>query len=212
MQLSGGRLGVQSQRDVGSTFWVELPFGIGFPATDVNRIRSGQSAVKGTPMTNAINLSPMHVQTPRFITPDGQTIPIRPVLHMDISYAQTESPYSEHNGSIRYANGSSESPEGEEIERPSPERLNSRSDRYIPLSLPTEAEGSDKIDDESGAPPLPTIVMMPKLNSDSRDIIKESPTPQETQAVPDSSIEPLVVMVVDDDPLTRLLMTRVCEV
>lgn len=259
MQLSGGRLGVKSKRNVGSTFWVELPFAIGRAAIESSRAQQQQQKQQGiisslghgasddnpSAQMNALTVTAQEAaiqseDNPRFLTADGKSIPLRPIPQMQISFSQTESPYSEQSqlyitpidedfetdrrngvqardyvasaqpGSFDRSEGYAPSLVDPDVHGPplSPTVLATTSDDYLGIASTSASRAP---------PPTPTVLSIDSLphaarhraSSGSSVTLFGSP---DTPTSPSSSSRPLQVMVVDDDALTRTLMTRVSAI
>ena len=209
VQLSGGRLGIKSQRDIGSTFWVELPFAVGPPKVEASRIPSNKGTTAGhpSPQVTPSSFPPIQTQPTQIMTSDGQPIPMRPVPQMNISYGGTDSPYSERTPSFR------KSPHEEIVETALEGKVTNKSDDTpIAVSIPTavETQLAYPLDEQNNGSVIPVTVKMTEVSRNEGDQVIETAISPTDQAVVEAPSLPLVVMVVDDDPLTRLLMTRVC--
>lgn len=128
------------------------------------------------------NMVPMIISTPNYVTVDGLAVPIRPIPRANISYTHTDSSYSRMSQRSDCVPKVDESEEQTQ-EEPATETVNEGS----PRSHDTTAVDTEAPDTEPETAPETVPAAAPP------------PTP------------PLHVLLIDDDPLTRLLMSRVSQ-
>ncbi|OCH85880.1 hypothetical protein OBBRIDRAFT_762246 [Obba rivulosa] len=220
VKLSGGRLGVRSKVNEGSTFWVELPLGVGskaLPALNAaaeQRLfdnddapltfsRYSRNARNDTPGTKSVTL----VDTPEMRMPAN--------LPTTLSSSALHS-IMEQGGLVEISTRRGEqSPPTRSIGDPS---------TGTDLVETSPVVTSDALGFERPAPPTERssdtirlhLSQLPKPASFHIDGAPSSPTTStgstlQTQAAANTSgpqESPLRVLVVDDDPLTRKLMSR----
>ncbi|PCH36400.1 hybrid sensor histidine kinase [Wolfiporia cocos MD-104 SS10] len=211
VKLSGGRLGVKSKVDVGSTFWVELPLGIGSKATPALMMPpEAREDALGTPssMTKTARSATYHVdfvpESPELRTPS----------HMQPSQSSSAlHSIMEQGGLVEISTqrGERQSVLTRTIGDPST-GTGAIGDDITPPSL-SEPPPLEK--DDSSATVRPRLDQLPKpqaftvdgpLSPATSSVTSSSQTG--TAASTSGGESPLRVLVVDDDPLTRKLMSR----
>ncbi|TDL16755.1 hypothetical protein BD410DRAFT_901857 [Rickenella mellea] len=202
VKLSGGRLGVKSKLGEGSEFWVEMPLGVGSKALAGPGLKQNLLAVDGSEHSGG------HHTMERVL--DAENIDFWV-------------PREDHYTALTI--NSENSP------RPSlQEKFNVQADS----ALKTVMENRGLVQSTSSStPPMPAILSLataaltqqfthsPALSGDTpsstdvENVPTDAPEPNPPPARLDPSLSPspsrhegLKVLVVDDDPLTRKLMTR----
>ncbi|KAJ3863255.1 Tco5, signal transduction HAMP domain histidine kinase [Lentinula novae-zelandiae] len=197
VKLSGGRLGVRSRVEEGSTFWVELPLGIGVKAM----LSADENNVFSSP---ARNLSSNTLPVQRATQTSPMTLRSNNALHrlmdqggsVELNLANHES----HTAVPTRMIGDRST--GTEIPMESSRRASARP-TYVPLPSPRTLAFDSTTSMTSSLPTIsPTHL---------------PPSPLANRAFPPPSpsnplfSHPLHVLVVDDDALTRTLMRRMLE-
>ncbi|KAG6816144.1 hypothetical protein H0H87_008321 [Tephrocybe sp. NHM501043] len=239
VKLSGGRLGVRSKLDVGSTFWVELPLGIG-SKTIINPNRPNStslSATRGSGSDDQINISGEAKDQTLLALDNGFTL--MDPMSLEVSQASSETRYLLSAKQDPAQQGNREELDLQRHASLSP--VNGRSDTSSPPHKPVDkteqtdgVEQSSPLEEQTNRPirSRPTFVPMPSRRSfradapptNASNISRTSDPLAQFDAVytrnsPSGgpppitvSIEPaLSVLVVDDDAVTRTLMKRLLE-
>ncbi|KAL0956096.1 hypothetical protein HGRIS_002265 [Hohenbuehelia grisea] len=196
VKLSGGRLGVRSQVGKGSTFWVELPLNIGrkvklsYEDTDSEVSAAPSEEVPVTPPIESLHIvAPSDTGSKDIDTlasPQGIALEKMPPIAV-----------------IAPANAAEEDV-NERVHRPptisqdSNETIKARF--KSPLDRPPEVHSS---------PPSPSTTR-PSLGN-SASIRSSMPRRHSSASTVPTIRPPLNVLVVDDDPLTRMLMSRLLK-
>ncbi|EAU90389.2 hypothetical protein CC1G_00773 [Coprinopsis cinerea okayama7 len=268
VKLTGGRLGVKSKIGQGSTFWVELPLGVGrktFPASgppatletssppsDASGILAKELAKRqnhglfDTPLNDPLAVA---VDTAAFAAMRAELDPLKDASHSKLETTGNDN--ERHTKRSSKATSRTERPSND----PSPSRVESdvatpkarhplHETETIPLddldfsSSPhdqTPTPGHDKPPSRSNRPNYVPLPSPPTFSDTGQLLEKQPPTTTSTVASSASSYSPLAafdssfahcgspssstaavnivpglnVLVVDDDPLTRTLMTRI---
>ncbi|KIP07109.1 hypothetical protein PHLGIDRAFT_71543 [Phlebiopsis gigantea 11061_1 CR5-6] len=214
VKLSGGRLGVQSKHNEGSTFWVELPLGVGLKALPGLKSVETPDASGDHPdyslsgiMRDAGAMSGSQVETPDTQAQDRTTAALHGIMEQgglvelrakrdDTSPVLTRTIGDPSTGTDTIASSATE-------EDASP----SRSPRALPLQVverPNYLELPAPQDFSQHGFPSP-----PSMTPASTSSLLHSSTLGSPPQTPGHGHEnELKVLVVDDDPLTRKLMSR----
>ncbi|KAI1791886.1 hypothetical protein LXA43DRAFT_888392 [Ganoderma leucocontextum] len=223
VKLSGGRLGVQSMVGEGSTFWVELPLGVGCKAvpaltssTDLDEDEYGsprQAVYTGTKDPS--------VPKVRIVGRDGHHY-VRSSLHLNQSYSSSAlHGIMEQAGLVEISTNPTEGPPTRTIGDPStgtePQNLNTDD------SAPHPERPASSVQSSSDSARGLRLTHLPKRHTFTIDGSFVSSGPSvgtgnlQTGLGAPSNLGPgtsvqgetkLNVLVVDDDPLTRKLMSR----
>ncbi|KAK0202522.1 hypothetical protein DFS33DRAFT_1263543 [Desarmillaria ectypa] len=231
VKLSGGRLGVRSKVGQGSTFWVELPLGVGRKV-----LQPAQEPIPGTPGPSFIN---MYTLTSRAgedslqsakasvegtdvirATPTSPSARSASALHglmnqggsVELSIAKYDSHSPVPTRTIGDRSTGTEFPRAYEDSDDSPSS-------QIVLPPPLEQNGSDGTVTEQTSQHRPSFIALPSPQSFVLDPQQSPPanppSPSITRGSLTNSSSALFhqcqVLVVDDDALTRRLMTRMLE-
>ncbi|KIK56435.1 hypothetical protein GYMLUDRAFT_47200 [Collybiopsis luxurians FD-317 M1] len=240
VKLSGGRLGVRSKVGEGSTFWVELPLGIGGKAM----LAAETNSILSSPARN-VSSNTLHqlLHSPHRRNSDHSVIDA-----VDAAARTTQAPppslrskralhgLMDQGGSVELnlANYDSHSPiptrmigdrsTGSDIPMPCLTREESlRSDKSLTRDGSASRTGKTT-ERNSFRPthvPLPSPNILPfdqsSSSAGSAPPTAHLPSPLANKTLPSSSSstplfnQPLNVLVVDDDALTRTLMRRMLE-
>lgn len=208
VKLSGGRLGVKSKYQQGSCFWVELPLKVGthalmqsdsgsrdvsirsrsIPPTRARDFALDQSSINTGPTVNDSLLGRPAVYSP----------PAPHISHRTIMEQQGLVEMTPSRPELRYRK---ESPLGDAIKGTSSGNLASIPSHYSDphvLSVAHSLEPPQRTDTSSSAPAAIEANTASAEAFDNQGAAEpRTPTPK-----------PLEVLVVDDDALTRRLMTR----
>lgn len=191
VQLSGGRLGLRSKRGEGSCFWVELPFAIVSIASSALRTDPANIAMQGKSAVDQRRQQGGDVDTSTSLERPAMA----PMITIMPKYLNSEGlaialrpvppatlSFSHTDSSYSHMSQRSDfSPQVEENEAPNDPEQKPPEWKERPLeSSSTAVEGE-----------------------------RRSVIPELTVAAPEEPPPVLHVLVIDDDPLTRLLMTRV---
>ncbi|KAK0239193.1 hypothetical protein EDD85DRAFT_1022584 [Armillaria nabsnona] len=234
VKLSGGRLGVHSKVGQGSTFWVELPLGVGRKV-----LQPAQEPVPGTPGPSFMN---MYTLTSRAgedslqsakasvegtdvvrVTPTSPSTRSASALHglmnqggsVELSIAKYDSHSPVPTRTIGDRSTGTEFPRAYMNYEDSDDSPSSQ----IILPPPLEQNSSDGTVTEQTSRNRPSFIALPSPQSFVLDP-QQSPTvnppsPSITRGSLTNSSSVLFhqyqVLVVDDDALTRRLMTRMLE-
>ncbi|CCM01334.1 uncharacterized protein FIBRA_03383 [Fibroporia radiculosa] len=204
VKLSGGRLGVKSKARQGSTFWVELPLGIG---------------MKATPALTTPNFCD-ESETPSVMTKTAKSYACEKVDSApDSPNARTPALGPSNSSSALH----SIMEQGGMVEISS---KRGEQQLVVTRTIGDPSTGTGIVDDitppavpdtPSAMKEFPTGMMRPKLSQLPKPQtfsldppLSPSACSASTQATSSSCIQegPLRVLVVDDDPLTRKLMSR----
>ncbi|KAJ7180800.1 histidine kinase [Mycena filopes] len=222
VKLSGGRLGLRSKVGQGSTFWVELPLGVGrkamvpcVPGTPSSQAHGAPSyptppgdganghVQLGSPgsghsVTEAVDAAAFAAaQAPPPTTRSSSAL--HGLMDQGGRFELTLSKYDSHSPAPTRTLGDAST--GTEYPLPSPE---AQSDKFplLPPALDAREDSGRTI-----RTARPTYVPMPSPPSFTLD----GPAPALTPTLPLAAPVGLRVLVVDDDALTRMLMTRMLE-
>ncbi|KZO92222.1 hypothetical protein CALVIDRAFT_487979, partial [Calocera viscosa TUFC12733] len=217
VKLSGGRLGVRSKYGRGSTFWVEVALGVGkeaiVPLTERQQLE--EAGTMSPPMmlegTDDDTGNPPVLTAPSNVS--GMRIPLPqtgPCAHFAADSAMKT--ILEHDGMVELTSrraGAVSSPSGTiRSGEPSPNMQEAFSPQSIASLLPPVSQNAGQAE-ANGSPRKPTFegtLLSTPLDSPP-NLQAASPgrsTPQQSPPAED----PLPVLVVDDDHLTRRLMAR----
>ncbi|TDL25448.1 hypothetical protein BD410DRAFT_640014 [Rickenella mellea] len=204
VKLGGGRLGVKSKAGQGSEFWVEIPLGVGSnasaqPGFKQNVTSDGSEHSGGHTMERVLDVENIDFWVPRddhysSLALDSEDAPPPKTSLQNSFNPQADSALKtmmEHPGLVRSSTG---------VHAPMPAILSlakaalTQQFTHSP-SLSNAAATIIDIDDNTSASTVP---------DSKRDGNVLSPS----SFLPSTSPSILKVLVVDDDPLTRKLMTR----
>ncbi|EPQ54871.1 hypothetical protein GLOTRDRAFT_111444 [Gloeophyllum trabeum ATCC 11539] len=217
VKRSGGRLGVKSKVNEGSTFWVELPLGIGRKAlpelTPTTSLRGSQHKVRhfGTSPGSDKSTPPIDIESDPVISPTrramaaiqnitepGNLAALILASHVekaDTSVGSSEESLDDLDPPSAHAPPTPDSPLYQRELKLEKEKEAESSPPVRPGPMPlTESKPSSEKEGDSGA-----TVGVPS----EKTIKPASPKSEREKITPD-----LPVLVVDDDPLTRSLMKR----
>ncbi|KAG6908899.1 hypothetical protein DXG01_002877 [Tephrocybe rancida] len=237
VKLSGGRLGLKSKLNEGSTFWVELPLGVGSKTLiNSNRLTTGStSATRGSgidldmvQLDESKHPTPMSLESSFTLTVDATTLEApQPQPKPDPSKAAIQDLVEQRDIEVEanLRRQSSRSSVKRCPDAPSPSEQ--------PVSVDTPGDTGQQSPPMEGPPkkpkPRPTYVPMPRPRSFNMDTNPTNASNTSKTSDPlaqfdaaysrssptagpppiDLMIEPaLPVLVVDDDAVTRILMTR----
>ncbi|KIJ21004.1 hypothetical protein PAXINDRAFT_125610 [Paxillus involutus ATCC 200175] len=239
VKLSGGRLGVRSKLGQGSTFWVELPLGVGVKVVDppdpesVNGLNEKHSAelVGSLSIDSPQSRVPRSASTPNVmesLMDQGGLVELKLPNANDVS-----EPHVLTRTIGELSSGTQLGPPlpGPPVAAPSglfdDDGLYSRTENYSGGSTATAvgegSKGFQRFPTPSSSPdfklpvPLPPTTSPPPVSSDlaASSLISppvppiqgaSAPTPRKGPAVVFE--RPMIVLVVDDDRLTRTIMSR----
>ncbi|QRV74014.1 protein-histidine kinase [Ceratobasidium sp. AG-Ba] len=253
VKLSGGRLGVKSQRDIGSMFWVELSLGVGRRVNNaLARNKSKDDALTNIARSRIIERSGFvldasqgvgghHDITPSTIVSTPSDIGFVPTLPIESNAALKT--IMEHGGMVELASRRPRAAGANDVPIVVTRTMGKADTSVIanavtsPITSPTEEP--DNPTDETTAPapaisglPAPDLTVPEPTPPAGTPTVQQRPgfvtmpsrkkfdfppsdpsndKPGSTGSVGSgSTIAPNVlnVLVVDDDPLTRKLMTR----
>ncbi|KAK8864179.1 hypothetical protein IAR55_001425 [Kwoniella newhampshirensis] len=230
VKLSNGRLGVESESGKGSMFWFELPYSLPPPPRARSRefsstnnkagglnqggVQRDASMKRPSPLVKIVDqayvgpgLSPGGIE--RISTPSGRPMigttessqPLLPEAHVDDRAPPTNVATEEI---IMHTYPPIDSPTPEDEEPPS---ISTFIDPFAPV--PGESVGERRSSEWSDATRAGEGVTG-ATNSYQRDLspVKQAHTPTPMTSPPPSPELPLCTLVVDDDKLTRMLMSR----
>ncbi|KAG9224045.1 hypothetical protein CCMSSC00406_0004339 [Pleurotus cornucopiae] len=214
VNLSGGRLGVKSKVGEGSTFWVELPLGVGAETLELSSLPPVPSLTGCGRQTHRVSKVYDFVEDGTNCFRDSASVlsggegggpSARRSLHsiMD-QVGRVELSLSSYNPSslLHKPSGPSPSSEvgaGSDVEPPAPAAIDvSRtSSQHSPSVQDISPEATNIIQEAvSFIPDQPSLTLIP-------------PTPDPVNSTPPTpTFSGLLVLVVDDDSITRMLMRR----
>ncbi|KAF8580300.1 hypothetical protein K439DRAFT_1637119 [Ramaria rubella] len=237
VKLSGGRLGVKSKLGCGSTFWVELPLGIGKKAINtpsksfIDREHSRMSMDGINTMSMSGELPSQPSGGSLFATTPGREVagPISMPMMSPLATSALKTimeqgaiPVLSHTALERHAVASipassrSETPTPEPAPSidtrtavskdnprvPSPSAPSTMTSPEPPPALPIERRSSDTVIGHDIDPPCQPALPSSCASSSC------APSTLNTAVLTIDLRHPLRVLIVDDDPLTRTLMSR----
>lgn len=227
VRLSGGRLGLRSKVGHGSTFWVELPLGVGVKVVDEpdaeSTLREKQRTFElAGPLS--VDLLTSRAPTQAVSTNIMQTMMDKGgLVQLNLPNTTDSSEthgftrtISELSSGTQLGSPMSTSPVGRFGENPGSAGTCSQMGNNSFDSSPTAVADSLKsLDDATPVTPLPSISSMstrpdpsirkPSLVSQSSGF---SPLPLSRKGSMAGFDPPIIVLVVDDDRLTRTVMSR----
>ncbi|KAH6915774.1 hypothetical protein BKA70DRAFT_469829 [Coprinopsis sp. MPI-PUGE-AT-0042] len=253
VKLTGGRLGVKSKLGEGSTFWVELPLGVGrktFTSAGASRhetsSRPSDTSAKGVSRqhhlglfetkNNEVVVARANAMTSLKLQPDGSVHrePLPPVysatnghdyanlLQRSASMTKTGKPkhplqdsiaMQEIHSAIPSQDAATHHPDPESSDATIPEQDDdAKSSRPTHVTLPTPPTFEEHPPENPFVPTPSTIstlssTSMSPLTAYDTAIAHSGSASSSSPAV--NVVQGLNVLVVDDDPLTRTLMTRI---
>ncbi|KAK0214829.1 hypothetical protein IW262DRAFT_1403139 [Armillaria fumosa] len=234
VKLSGGRLGVRSKVGHGSTFWVELPLGVGRKV-----LQPAQEPVPGTPGPSFMNMYTLTSRTGEDslqsakasvegtdvirVTPTSPSTRSASALHglmnqggsVELSIAKYDSHSPVPTRTIGDRSTGTEFPQAYMNYDDSDESPSSQ----IVLPPPLEPNSSDGTVTEQTSRNRPTFIALPSPQSFVLDPQQSPPVNPPSPSITRGSLtnsssvlfHQYQVLVVDDDALTRRLMTRMLE-
>ncbi|KAJ7043764.1 hypothetical protein C8F04DRAFT_1073230 [Mycena alexandri] len=228
VKLSGGRLGLRSKVGQGSTFWVELPLGVGrkamisgpgtpsslahgAPAYPTPRARDGPnrhvhpgSPNSGSSVTEAVDAAALAAaQAPPSTTRSSSAL--HGLMDQGGRVELILTKYDSHSPAPTRTLGDAST--GTEYP------LSSTRAQFESIALTPPALDAREDSGRTIRAARPTYVPMPSPPSFTLDGPAPQLTPTQTPTPPLTAAAPagLRVLVVDDDALTRMLMTRMLE-
>ncbi|KAI0091492.1 hypothetical protein BDY19DRAFT_629129 [Irpex rosettiformis] len=214
VKLSGGRLGVQSKLGSGSTFWVELPLGVGAKAA------ASMNTPQFTPQTTTPRQE-VDLFSPgaNIDTSPGKELSSSLALRRHLSRTKAMHSIMEQHGMVEISTKHED--QGKILTRtigdsstgtdPTPS-LPLTTPESSPIVSPAPPPTSSRL--SSDATIRPNFVQLPSRRSFGfgfdETLTESSPghTPSDSQSSVQGWDTGLRVLVVDDDPLTRKLMAR----
>ncbi|KAG1771535.1 Tco5, signal transduction HAMP domain histidine kinase [Suillus occidentalis] len=227
VRLSGGRLGLRSKVGHGSTFWVELPLGVGVKVVDEpdaeSTLREKQRTFElAGPLS--VDLLTSRAPTQAVSTNIMQTMMDKGgLVQLNLPNTTDSSEthgftrtISELSSGTQLGSPLSTSPVGRFGENPgSPGTSSQMGNNSIDSSPTAVADSLKSLDDATPVTPLPSIssvstrpdpsIRKPSLVSQSSGF---SPLPLSRKGSMAGFDPPIIVLVVDDDRLTRTVMSR----
>ncbi|KAJ7446913.1 hypothetical protein B0H11DRAFT_1745410 [Mycena galericulata] len=212
VKMSGGRLGLRSKVGAGSTFWVELPLGVGSkamvptgpatPTSDYNPSGPVLSA-SGSSVTEAVDAAAIVAAQSPTISPRSSSA-LHGLMDQGGRFELTLTKYDSHSPVPTRTLGDVSTGTEYPLSSPEPEP---EDEPPVPLPPPLETPEDTVRPQRVGASVRPTYVALPSPRSFALDSRASSLSPPLSVAGPVG----LRVLVVDDDAMTRMLMTRMLE-
>lgn len=228
VKLSGGRLGVQSKVNEGSTFWVELPLGVGtkaipgIQATNIGDLTASRIHHPGTSSSLSTHI-PIDPTIPKTLSKeaaaasassdsvnDRSTSALHSIMEqggmVEISTKRGEPTaivtrtIGDPNTGTDYSPRTTSSPQPSISERRNQPNAGASNETMKPVHLTLPKPQRFSLDDNSMPDISPGSPSSTQVGSTSSVVANATvSTPDETS---------FRVLVVDDDPLTRKLMSR----
>ncbi|KIJ65498.1 hypothetical protein HYDPIDRAFT_110594 [Hydnomerulius pinastri MD-312] len=236
VKLSGGRLGVRSKTGQGSTFWVELPLGVGVKVVDPSDPVSGLSEKHNTELAGPLSFDLLQSRaSPQSSAPNAMESVMDQggMVELKLPLVGDESEPLVLTRTI------GELSSGTQLGPPLPDptvagpstssddqfysRVENSSAGSTPTAVDESSKHIQKLDTPSSSPgssapvPLPTPAPSPRLPSHgAASSILSATVPSGPSSFSQGSRKwsatvfepPVIVLVVDDDRLTRTIMSR----
>ncbi|KAH7890900.1 Tco5, signal transduction HAMP domain histidine kinase [Phlebopus sp. FC_14] len=221
VKLSGGRLGVRSKVNHGSTFWVELPLGVGVKVVESPDPESGLNEKQpSAELAGPLSVELLHSRATKTPPPNVMHSLMDQGGLVELKLANVSDESEPHVLTRTIGELSSGAQLGPPLSGPplNPSDVSGRDGLYPRRenssmgSTPTAVDGSPKIryykhQTPSSSPDWPCPVPLPpSAPPPSCAPIVSIPTPRKGLGAMFES--PMIVLVVDDDRLTRTIMAR----
>ncbi|VDB95608.1 unnamed protein product [Peniophora sp. CBMAI 1063] len=190
--LSGGRLGVRSRKGQGAIFWVEFSYPIASQEEIQETLRS-LAPTTMPPVTLEKPVIPNVVPVGTAVNPPLEPEPEKAPNHKFVSFVGTDAPYLPPQMTMKEdAKARKEQRDKDQL---------SPHDPRTGLTTPPPSNSSLQgvLKNANAPPPAPSPSPGPQVPAPA-----PSPAPSRMSQNPDA----MKVLVVDDDPMTRTLMTR----
>ncbi|KAJ7140325.1 hypothetical protein C8R43DRAFT_595336 [Mycena crocata] len=225
VKLSGGRLGLRSKVGEGSTFWVELPLGVGGKAMVPCEPTTPPSLGHASPIYhlvgNAANQRSLRNSVTEAVDAAARIAARSPpmatrsdsALHglMDQGgrFELMLTKYDTHAPVLTRTLGDLSTGTEYPLSSPAAEESEDQSLPPVPPPLEVQQDSTETIRPvRAGAGVRPTYVPLPSPRSFALDTNTLTPSPPLPAATSPAGLR---VLVVDDDAMTRMLMTRMLE-
>ncbi|KAI9464687.1 Tco5, signal transduction HAMP domain histidine kinase [Boletus coccyginus] len=220
VKLSGGRLGVRSKLGHGSTFWVELPLGVGVKVVDLPDPESGLSEKHSSDLEGPLSIDLLQNQSPlpnamESLMDQGGMVELQLPNASDVSEPHV------------LTRTIGELSSGTQLGPPLPSSLSGYDDPHSRApagSTPTIVEGNSNGRTQQNQSPLSSsgsgsrdafqaVTPLPPVSAESaasclKSPVQGTPTPSLRRGVSVAFETPMIVLVVDDDRVTRTIMSR----
>ncbi|KAF9224071.1 hypothetical protein BS17DRAFT_795625 [Gyrodon lividus] len=234
VKLSGGRLGVRSKVGHGSTFWVELPLGVGVKVVDPPDPEPGLGEKHSAELVGPLSVDLSQGRAPRRGSTPNTPFPLGGLVELKLPNASDESEPHVLTRTIGELSSGTQlgpplpcSPVAAPSSLSDDDALYSRAENCLAVSTSTAVEERpkklQKLPTSSSSPDsespdsFPATASPPPLSPDpaASSLISPPVPPLQGVSAPaplKGSVPvfkpPMIVLVVDDDRLTRTIMSR----